>query len=154
VTEIQWRYDDSGRIQPTHFGHMLHPATCLLCSRIGKAPEEVFANLGVDLEFYGMVYLCLDCCAEVAGFIKFVSTDRFDTLQEQVGLLSDRNSKLLLQLDEARRLVDVRIDNAGDSLFDSDVDASVPVPASDGATDSIDRLLNDNEPEFAKSGKK
>lgn len=131
---------------------MLDPGLCLLCSRPGNAPEEVFANLGVELEYYGVAYLCLECCAEIADFILFKSPDAYESLLDSLETYRRRTIQLSEQLAEAKRLVDVRIDSAGDSVFGSDGSVSVPLFEVDSTADEIDRILNDNKPKPVESG--
>ena len=151
---LRWRYDNAGRIQPTAFGRMLHPGLCMLCSRPGNDPDEVFANLGVELEDYGSVYLCLECCAEVASFIEFKAPDAYDTLLDSIENYRTRNIQLSNQLAEAKRLLDVRIESAGYRELHSDGSVDVPLFEVDSAADEVDRILNDHESKPAKSGTK
>lgn len=116
---MQTRIDSSGRVQPTEYRNLSTPGQCLLCSRIGRLPEEIFANLGVELDFYGLVYLCLDCCAEVANFICFIDPKRVAEAEQEVKTLKDANRSLLNQLQEAKGLINARIDTAGNRVSPS-----------------------------------
>jgi hypothetical protein len=133
---------------------MMHPGLCLLCNRPGKFPEEVFANLGVELEYYGVAYLCLECCAEIADFILFKSPDAYDDLLDFLKENRNRNLQLSEQLAEAKRLIDVRIDTAGDRVASLNGTVSLPLFETDSPTDEVDRILNDSESKPAKSGSK
>jgi hypothetical protein len=151
---LNWRYDSSGRVQPTEFGRMLDPGLCLLCSRPGNSSEEVFANLGVELEYYGVAYLCLECCAEIADFVLFKSPDAYNSLLDSLDIYRRRNIQLSEQLAEAKRLVDVRINSAGDNVISSDGSVSVPLFEVDSPADEVDRILNDHKSKPVESGKK
>jgi hypothetical protein len=152
--ELNYRYDSSARVQPTEFGRMLQPGLCLLCSRPGRFPEEIFANLGVELEYYGVAYLCMECCAEIADFILFKSPDAYDDLLDSLKENRLRNIQLSEQLAEAKRLLDVRIDSAGDRFVGRDGAVSIPLLEADGSADEIDRILNYSESEPTESGSK
>lgn len=151
---LTWRYDNSGRVQPTEFGRMAHPGTCLLCSRVGTFPEEVFANLGVELEFYGVAYLCLECCAELASFVNYKAPQEYELLLDSLEKYRERNVSLSNQLAEAKRLLDVRIESAGYREPSRDGFVDVPLFEVDSAADEVDRILNDNESKPIKSGTK
>jgi hypothetical protein len=152
--ELTWRYDNSGRIQPTEFGRMLDPGLCLLCSRPGRTQDEVFANLGVEIEYYGIAFLCLECCAEVADFINFVSPEKHANNEAEIKDLKDDMVRLKAQLGEAKGLLNARIDSAVDCKHDSDGTASIPFPKVDRTADEVNRILNVDKPKFSKSGTK
>lgn len=124
---MQTRIDSAGRVQPIEYRNLATPGQCLLCARIGRLPEEVFANLGVELDFYGLVYLCLDCCAEVASFICFVDPKAFNEATYEINKLKDANRALLNQLKEAKGLINARIDTAGVAVSNSTGAPSIPV---------------------------
>lgn len=121
------RMDSSGRVQPVEYRHMASPATCLLCSRIGRNSDELFANLGVELEFYGVAYLCQECCCEIADFVGFVSPEIYADLRGTVHEFSKENMELREKFIYVRGLLDDRINSVGTSVDNRDGVASLPL---------------------------
>lgn len=148
---METRYSSSGRVQPIQYGNMALPGTCLLCNRIGHTQDEVFATLGVELEFYGLAYLCLDCCAEIADFIMFKPPARMDALEQQVTMLVTSNFKLQASLAEAKGLINARIDAAGRDEPRSDGDVSVSVPEVESGSAEVNQDTDGNEPVASQS---
>ena len=146
---METRYDNSGRVQPTAFGNLLHPGICLLCRRPGRSSDEIFANLGVELEEYGIAYLCLECCAEIADFICFKNPEEYREMRSSyLDLVIERNV-LLAQLQEAKGLLNARIDSAGYSEPSSDGNDDLSIPEALSTADEIDRILNENKSDAA-----
>lgn len=148
MTEFNVRQDSSGRIQPTEGRYLWYPGYCCMCSKPPEKMEEPFANLQVDIELFGNLYLCLNCCAEVADFIGFKSPRLYN---ETIKALAEANVKveeLEDQLLEARGLLDARIRSAGrrgdpaKSLGNGT--PSVDVSASKPKPDIVDSILNAN----------
>lgn len=147
------RMNSAGRIQPIRFGDMAQPGTCLLCNRIGHDSNELFATLNVELEFYGIAYLCTECCAEVADFIMFKSPKAHQELKAKYDALQKDWNLLRAQLAETKGLLNARIDSAGTSESDGDGAAGVYVPEAEQFSDDVDRILNDDKSVPVKSGK-
>lgn len=114
------RQDSSGRLQPIRFGDMAQPGTCMLCNRIGHTNDELFATFNVELEFYGIIYLCQECCAEVASFVCFIDPNTYLDLQGKYMELVNTYVSTRKQLDEAKGLLNARIDSAGSDEFNVD----------------------------------
>lgn len=147
------RMDSAARVQPIRFGDMAQPGTCLLCNRIGHSPDELFATLNVELEFYGIAYLCQECCKEVAGFVLYKDPADHEKLANKYAVLLKDHDILRKQLAEAKGLLDARIDSAGSSEPDGDGTPSVPVSSAQSISTDLDRILNNDESEPVKSGK-
>ena len=141
------------RIQPIRYGDMAQPGTCLLCNRIGHNPDELFATLNVELAFYGIAYLCTECCAEIADFIMFKSPKAHQELSAKYEALQKDWNILRAQLAEAKGLLDARINSAGSGEPDGDGTASVPVSQAQSISVDLDRILNNDKSEPVKSGK-
>lgn len=149
-----FRQDSSGRVQPTEYRNLLQPGTCALCSRIGRYPEEVFANLGVELEYYGIVYLCPECCAEIADFIMFKSPERYDELTDRHIKLAHDYDVAMAELTRTRMLLNARIDSFISGESDSDGAVSLSVPEAERQSVESDSVIDSDEPESAESGAK
>lgn len=149
-----YRQDSSGRVQPTQTGYIAHPGTCLLCSRPPVQEGEIFANLGVELEYYGVAYLCLDCCAEIADFIQFVSPDVVDLVRSQnIGLIH-KLDEVESHLERARKLTHARIDSFISGESDSDGASGVSILEAKSEPISLYQTLNRSKSESSKSGQK
>lgn len=138
------RYDSAGRVQPIEFGNLISPGTCCLCARIGRDRHEIFADLGVELDHYGMLYLCQDCCLELASFVMAVPAEQVELYKLSVEELKKDLTILHQQNEYLRGLLDARIESAGvvDSEPDSDEPDGVPVLTTESATADLDKLLN------------
>lgn len=136
------RQDSSGRVQPVEYRNLIEPATCALCGRIGRYPEEIFASLGVELEHYGMVYLCLECCAELADFICFKSPEAYDKLLDTSISLAHDYDEAKAQLERAVGLLHARIDFIVVSGPNSDGATSLPFSEVERESDSLDSTID------------
>jgi len=139
------RYDSAGRIQPIEYRNLAIPAECLLCKRIGTSPDEIFANLQVELGFYGDCYLCQNCCHEVASFVMAVPYEQHQQNKHQLSVLDAKIFELKKKNAYLRSLLDARIDSSGDSESDSDGAVSVPLFETEPDTTFIDRILDADE---------
>lgn len=146
---IPTRYDSAGRVQPTEYRNLIAPAECLLCKRIGHEPDEVFANIGVELDLYGQCYLCTDCCFEIAAFVLCVPPDEHQRLKDEYVALGAINHGLIKKNEYLKGLLDARINTAGSGEPDSDGSVSVPLLEVDSAADEIDRILNADQSKSA-----
>ena len=139
------RYDSSGRVQPIEYGNLISPATCVLCNRIGRDRHEIFANLGIELEFYGGVYLCQDCCLEIAGFVMAVPHETVELYMITVGKLRKELGLAYAQNEYLRGLLDVRIESAGVVVSepDSNGDDDFSFSQIESAAAAVDRLIDE-----------
>ena len=72
----------SNKIQISEHANVA-PNKCANCSFSGREPGRYFIDFGVDLEFYGTVYLCTSCFAECANIIGWISPAEADRLKER-----------------------------------------------------------------------
>lgn len=113
---------------------------------------EVFANLGVELEYYGVAYLCFDCCAEVADFIQFVNPAKWQqTFDANINLIH-KIDETRADLERAKRLLHARIDSIVSGEFDGDGASGVPVSETESEPTSLYQALNRGKSESGKSG--
>lgn len=148
------RFDSAGRVQPVEYKYMAAPATCLLCSRIGRDSEELFANLGVELEYFGVAYLCQDCCSEIANFICYVPYDQHKTVgEDNIKLLKEAES-LREKLYYVKGLLDARINSVGSNVPVGDGSSDPTLFEVESESDDTNPEPVDNEPVVAESGKK
>jgi len=84
----------------------LSPGQCRRCFATGD--RKWFLNMGYTEEFYGNVYYCSDCIAEMSNFIETATRlPRIYELREALKEANDRNSNLVGLYD---RLLDSGID--------------------------------------------
>ena len=149
---METRYSSAGKVQPIEGKNLIEPGTCLTCSKPCYDPSEIWANPGVEIEHYGMVYICLDCCAELADFINFKSPKAYRDLDEKYKALHKDWNILRSQLAEAKGLLDARITSAGSSEPSGNGSADVALSKVESDAGFLDSVLNDDEPEPVKSG--
>lgn len=143
----------SGRVQPIDAQYMAEPATCCMCSRPPFNPQEVFLNLGVELEFFGFLYLCPSCAVEIGESVSSVPYERHEELRNEYLVQSTIVVEQYQKINYLRGLLDARIDLAGSSKPDSDGTISVPVPTDEQGQDSVDSIIDGLESESTESGK-
>lgn len=141
------RFNSAGRVQAIEGMYLAHPGTCLLCGKVPDNSQEYFASLGVELEYYGVAYLCQACCHEIADFVGFVSPDNAEELRTANDNLFEANKKLHRSLQTAKGLLDARINSASDDLPDEHEPPSIPLFEVESNTDIVDRILNGDKPE-------
>lgn len=114
-----------GRFQVLNENQLIAPGKCAGC---GGVTNRHFIDFGLELDFYGVVYLCLETCfTEVANQIGFISPQQAVDLQGEMQNLVERNSDLQ---DKLNALEAVR-----DAIADySSVDSSVAVDSSGSST--------------------
>lgn len=149
-----YRQDSSGRVQPTATGYIAHPGQCLLCARPPIQGGEIFANLGVELEYYGVAYLCLDCCGEIANFINHKSPEQYDKIFDANIELIHKIDETQAQLERAQRLLHGRIDSVIAGEPDSDGTSSVPLSEAKSGSISLYQAFNSGKPKSSESGTK
>lgn len=77
---IELDQQGSNKIQISEHANVA-PNKCANCSFSGREPGRYFIDFGVDLEFYGTVYLCTECFAECANIIGWIPPAEADRLK-------------------------------------------------------------------------
>ncbi len=140
------RQGSAGRIQPIEYGNLMQPGQCVLCNRIGHTNDELFATLNVELEFYGLVYLCQDCCFEVADFVGCVRQERHEETINKLRVLGNLVKDLDNQVQYLRGILDARISAAGSGVASDGGTYGVPLPKAEFDSDYVNSILNGNQP--------
>lgn len=71
-----------GRFQILDQNRLIAPGKCAGC---GGFTGRHFVDFGLELDFYGVVYLCLEYCfTEVANQIGFASPDQVESLKARI----------------------------------------------------------------------
>lgn len=116
------------------------PNKCAVCGSI----NGTFIDFGLDLEFYGTVYLCLDnCIKQLSLELGFFSPSQHKTVQESEARLRKENNDLRDRLEvvengmAALRRIDSYRDNdrndTGNSRVADDQERSGQSASNDGA---------------------
>jgi hypothetical protein len=145
------RFNSAGRVQPIEGMYLVHPGTCFLCGKVPDNGMEYFANLGVELEYFGAAYLCQACCAEVADFIGFTQPEIHETILDMNRMLAEKNVELQKSLKFAKELLNARIDTAGSDQSHFDGFVSDLVLETESDSDYLDTASNRSESESSES---
>jgi hypothetical protein len=143
----------SGRVQPIVAQYLGEPATCCMCSRPPRQMDETFLNLGVELEFFGFLYLCGDCSVEIGESVGSLPYEQHQHLKDTVLALENANASLHKKIDYLRGLLDARIDLAGGSEPDGDEPVGFSLLEVEPESDELDSIINGIESEPVESGK-
>lgn len=143
------RFNSAGRVQAIEGMYLVHPGTCFLCGKVPDNSTEYFANLGVELEYFGAAYLCQACCAEISDFIGFIQPEAYQTLLDMNHLLAEKNQELQKSLEFAKELLNARIDTAGTSQSHFDGLVSDLVLETQSDSDYVDKVLDGGKSESA-----
>lgn len=86
-----------GRFQILSSNQLIAPGKCAGCGGITK---RRFVDFGLELDFYGVVYLCLDVCfVEVANQIGFLSPEQAVAMQAELQGFVEENIDLKQKLE-------------------------------------------------------
>lgn len=67
---------------------ILNPGVCFVCKSSGGDGRQ-FVDYGETIDFYGVVYVCTYCVAEVAKVLGFVTPAEVDVMKGQINALND-----------------------------------------------------------------
>lgn len=143
----------SGRVQPIDAQYLAEPATCCMCARPPRDPREIFLNLGVELDFFGFLYLCSDCAVEIGESVGSVPHEQHiavSSLAEEQDRIITENDNQIAYL---KGLLDARIDLARFSKPDGNGPVDVSLFENESGQDDVDSIINGIESEPIKSGK-
>ncbi len=93
-----------GRFQVLNHNQLIAPGKCAGC---GGFTDRHFIDFGLELDFYGVVYLCLETCfTEVANQIGFISPKQAEILKNQVRVSNEAGAILLTKLEALENVSD------------------------------------------------
>jgi hypothetical protein len=108
--------------------------------------DEIFANPVVELDFFGYLYFCQACCAELGSFVNMIPEAQYlDTkasLKEHHAALTYARN----QIEYLKGLLNARIDLVGSGQPISDEPVSVSLLETEPVADNIDTLIDSLEP--------
>lgn len=146
------REGTSGRVQPIAGQYLADPSVCCMCSRPPRNEQEPFLNLTVELEYFGVLYLCTDCGSEIAEAMGYIPHERHlemsQLVESQSALLTEDDN----QISYLKGLLNARIDLARFSQPDSNGTSGIPVFEDESGQDSVDAIIDGLESVTTESG--
>lgn len=85
-------------------GDYKDPNTCIGCLKTDNVVG--MADLGRDIDWYGVPYLCKDCSIEVASLWGAVHPDVYNTLRNQYERVANEREKLARDNSALRKIID------------------------------------------------
>jgi hypothetical protein len=87
---------------------MALPAKCAFCG-IGHNDEgrRRFIDTSLDLDFYGVVYMCTTCLNEIAESLGYISNDKWNGLKLKLDHIRDENELVKAENDGLRDAVNI-----------------------------------------------
>ena len=106
------------RFQITHGSPVLPPGKCSVCGTTSGS----FIDFGLELDFYGVVYICIDnCFRELAKLLEYYHPDEVVSIKEQYNEIVQQNAKLIAYNKELNDVVD-SFSRLRSNDFDTDSD--------------------------------
>jgi hypothetical protein len=87
------------------------PHVCAICAgnpydeATGEQRQAIFAE-GVDIDFGGALYICMDCAHLIANLIDRVPQEGYDRLQTKYENLYEEHEALKIEHEELKEIVD------------------------------------------------
>lgn len=91
--------DPGSRLKLLNQGDLLHPGACAVCGSGNY--QEGYLSLDLFIDFFGDVYLCLQCLSEGASAAGMLSKEQSEHVKELLSELSTENKTLKGFLKEA-----------------------------------------------------
>lgn len=116
-----------GRVQLITGTPPIAPAKCVICGTSGNK-ESKFIDTGWDIDFYGVVYFCLNCIKEAAAVLSMVPTEKLSEALDVLGQEQFMREVLQEENEDLRDVISLltsRGFSTGDSGSDSDSSKSV-----------------------------
>ena len=116
------------------------PSHCASCFKQANGHTE-FADFQTDIDYYGAVAVCEDCCRELLDAFGYVNGDRLSSAEETVEILQNEIERLKAKNDELNATLD-SVFHLRPNLFDgSNLDDS----SSSESVESADRGTEETE---------
>lgn len=144
-----------GRVQLVVGTPQMSPGKCVICGTSGNK-ETQFIDTGWDIDFYGVVYFCMDCIKEAAAVLSMVPTEKLSEALETLGQ-EQFMREALQEENEGLRDVISRLTSSGfsigDSRSDSDSSEFVVDETAEGSTKESERVSKKSPPAKSRSAK-
>lgn len=139
-----YTHSPSARMQVVELGNLQQPAACSVCGN-GTCLEG-YLDTDVWIEYYGQVYLCMNCAKQLVEAIGGLIPEEAQGLKD----LSDKIAKDYAELKETHESAITRLDMY-DTLVLSAANGMLPSIAAKEQPESADRL-NDASADGADVG--
>lgn len=107
------------------------PGKCAICGYAGQDGERNYIDIGLDLDFYGVVYFCTHCFTETANQLGYGSPDQVAGLLKDKRKLTDDVIGLAHERDSLRRALESVFNGSpGISAGNESAELPKPTPAS------------------------
>lgn len=114
------------------------PGVCVLCGSAGDK-ERKFVDFGKQLDWYGAIYFCTFCIAEVLTVCGFVPVASFDAIHNDLRNLQISNDNLV----EQNRTLENALHNLLQQRIDPSSSSDSPAPSAVEGTDWITNALGE-----------
>lgn len=115
------------RFQLLSVEQLMFPHKCSICGsftgKVNSTRERKFVHIGLDIEFFGAVYICTECVPSLISVVDFIPVEEFNKieainkeLQIVITQLSDENRGLRIGMDSLRGLGTTAITSAAISI--------------------------------------
>lgn len=116
-----------GRVQLVNGTPPMSPAKCVICGTSGDS-ESKFIDTGWDIDFYGVVYFCLNCIREAAAVLSMIPAEKYDYLLDSHNELDYKYIGLVAENERLRNVIsDLRSIGFNSSDSQSNSHSSEPV---------------------------
>lgn len=78
------------------------PHRCCACTRYGADNSLEFIDFNLDIEFYGKIFICVDCVREMANQLGYSDPQQVSTMQSTVDGLTQSYEGALEENEELR----------------------------------------------------
>jgi hypothetical protein len=109
-----------GRVQLVTGTPQCLPAKCVICGTPGDKDSK-FIDTGWDIDFYGVVYFCMNCIVEAASVLDFVPVDQLLLVKDKLEQEEFKREALEKENEELRNAIN-SLNRAGFSTDTSRVD--------------------------------
>ncbi|SRR6266498_425763 len=97
------------RFQILEANQLMFPHKCSVCGGFSDKSgnkERKFIDFGLDIEFYGKVYICTECFSSATSIVDCVPVEKYNSLEQQFKELSNVVSQLIEENGMLRSAVD------------------------------------------------
>lgn len=93
-----------GRVQLVNGTPQMAPGKCVICGTSGNS-ESQFIDTGWDIDFYGVVYFCLNCIREAAAVLSMMPVENYEALVNSYNELDFKYSALSDENESLRNVI-------------------------------------------------
>ena len=131
-----------GRVQLVTGTPQMAPGKCVICGTSGDSASR-FIDTGWDIDFYGVVYFCLNCIKEAAAVLSMVPEEKYLDVLESYNQLDFKFSALSDENEGLRNVIS--------SLHSYGFDSSDRKSDSDSSKPLVDEKSEATKPSSGKA---